>query len=898
MVDEYFTAQKSINASIDAHTLEVAANGTAAQTVTPRLGGSYHTLAYYFQQLEVIKNNTQLSADQKLAAMQVYINGITATGDTEIANLQSAINIAAAAGAGANGWTALVVQDASGKNQQQINDATQSDIEKLKSAQFLEVRWFGADGTGSGVKATQAHIDSANAWYAQTGVDEPRFKFGFDTQDFVAVQWALDVAGYNGLTLTLNKGDYVITKCLIVKFNNQTVIGAGKLSSKLSQKSSAGWVAEFSDDSQIMVGGKVYGSANYGTGKNWNATKVYQADDFKMIGVGIVGDMTGFAAGGWYMAGGGATAPALIATQLYQSGIQIQGELARFSKNIHIDSCYFSGHAECGIEPSYVDGLIVEKCYATLNGWQFFGTDHSIKNVWITNNIGIEPAIGNSESAFIDLEEGQGANFENIYIAGNKHIATNSGFLKLHPRGAANIKNVQVIGNYSNAFGAPTLGFVGQFWTGAATGEVWGNVENLIISNNIILNYKGDVFRIGASDAGSGKAINVKINDNIIVPHPTEGAVNATIFNVPKLVENLDIIGNTIVAKSPKQYLTRIGWQSATDDTKIPKNISFKGNNVLINASGYVFDVSQVDGLTINDNEIDASITTTAAYGGFLGMQPGGRKHNITVKNNSKIKLGQRDFLLAYYQQVKNLVVENNVIFAETPDAPTRILFNLNQQVINASIKRNTIKAGAQQILSVGGGVGTNAANKCSYVAFKDNVIEHSCTGIAFEVRQCVNFGFSRNKVESLAGGSGLVVPVYTTVGMFLLEGSVTVNGNKMVGLGSGANRLGIRLSYNVDDPKSFADVSGNIIQALVGSYLSYPIAVEGNPKFVKVNNNMVLGVENAANRYAVTLMGSTATPKIQAVVSGNIASGGALTQMINTDANVTLTQGANHLSI
>lgn len=43
-------------------------------------------------------------------------------GEAEIIDLQNAIDIAAAAGAGANGWTALVVQDASGKNQQEIND--------------------------------------------------------------------------------------------------------------------------------------------------------------------------------------------------------------------------------------------------------------------------------------------------------------------------------------------------------------------------------------------------------------------------------------------------------------------------------------------------------------------------------------------------------------------------------------------------------------------------------------------------------------------------------------------------------------------------------------------------------------------------------------------------------
>ena len=780
-----------------------------------------------------------------------------------------------------------------------IEDQIQIIEELRKGSACLQASDF--DLGESGVLASQEYIDKANAWYTANGVEEPRFKVGFDTQNFVGIQWAIDVASYSKQTLILPAGEFIQTKCFIVKDSGLTILGAGKFKTLLKQVASSGWLAEFSDDSQFLVGGKVYGSANYGTGKNWSATKVFKADNFKIQGVGCVGDMNGFSAGGWLMVNTTPT-PTAQTTQLYQSGIQMQGELARFSKNIEVRNCYFKGHAECGIEPSYVDNLVVDGCYATQNGWQFFGTDHSIKNVWITNNIGIEPAVGNSESAFIDLEEGQGASFENIYITGNKHIATNSGFLKLHPKNTAagnatNIKNVQVIGNYSNAFGAPTLGFIGQFWTGAATGEVWGNIENLVVSQNIILNYKGDVFRIGASEAGSGKAINVKINHNIITPHPTEAGVNSAIFSLPKLVEGFTAEGNTIIAKSGKQYLARIGWQSASDDTKIPKNLSFKNNSVLINAAAYVFDIAQVEGLVISDNEIDASITNTAAFGGFLGLQPGGRKHAITIKNNSKIKLGQRDFLLAYYQQVKDLVIEDNIIFAENPDSATRTLFNLNQQVVGASIKRNIIKAGIAPILSIGAGVSSIVANKCSNIEFNDNVIEHSCSATAFEVRQCNNLGFSRNKVEAKAGGSGLVVPVYSTVGMFLLEGRTTVKDNELSGLGSGAQRLGIRLSYNVGDPKSFADVSGNTLQALADSYLSYPIVVEGNPRIVKVNDNILFGVESASNRYAVMLTGSSSANKIQAVVSGNIAHGGLLTQMINADANTNLTQSANHLS-
>ncbi len=45
-------------------------------------------------------------------------------GEAEISNLRNAIDIAAAAGAGANGWTAQLIADASGKNQQEINNNT------------------------------------------------------------------------------------------------------------------------------------------------------------------------------------------------------------------------------------------------------------------------------------------------------------------------------------------------------------------------------------------------------------------------------------------------------------------------------------------------------------------------------------------------------------------------------------------------------------------------------------------------------------------------------------------------------------------------------------------------------------------------------------------------------
>lgn len=56
--------------------------------------------------------------NEKAAALEDFEN----SGSEKLAEFQQAIDTAAAAGAGANGWTAQAVLDASGKNQQEIND--------------------------------------------------------------------------------------------------------------------------------------------------------------------------------------------------------------------------------------------------------------------------------------------------------------------------------------------------------------------------------------------------------------------------------------------------------------------------------------------------------------------------------------------------------------------------------------------------------------------------------------------------------------------------------------------------------------------------------------------------------------------------------------------------------
>ncbi len=869
MVDEIVTRQELIDAKRDARDLGKAVNEKVI--VSPRYGDDFKSLP-------------MIAGEFQDAINTIVIDG---------------------------GVPALAVSDASGKNQQELNNSMRIEIEKLrKGGQFLELKQFDPDGSGSGVKATQAYIDKANAWYALTGVDEPRFKFGFDSQDFVAAQWALDTAGYNGQTLILNNADYVLTKCLIVKFNNVTVIGTGKLSSKFSQKAAAGWLAEFSDDSQFLVGGKVYGVTNYGTGKNWAATKVFKADNFKIQGVGIVGDMTGFSTGGWYMAGGGSNAPALQTTQLYQSGIQVQGELARFSKNIEITDCYFSGHAECAVEPSYVDNLVVDRCYATENGWQFFGTDHAIKNVWITNNIGIEPAVGSSESAFIDLEEGQGADFENIVISGNIHIATISGFVKIHPRmtngfaRGTNVRNVVISDNISISGGAPTLGFYGHYWTGSQDiSKEWGNVDGLTITGNVIRGYKNNVFRVGASDGGTGFALNTVIDGNYIEGFVGACGQNTCVFDLPQTVKNCTISNNVVRMRSStsRQYFSRIGWQNPASPNLPCENIRIIGNDVRIFCAG-IIDVAFAKHIYISGNKFDATGSFHPQFGGFLGLVSAESKEHIYVTDNW-IKVNERGMFLSSNTIVNNLTISGNYIDATNLKYHSGVskgffnLFTLNDSITNVTISNNEIISGETLPFNIGLGASiTDPLRKVRNVKITGNKLTHSCAETVFDIAQAVNLDISDNKVTNLVGGSGITSAAYAAVAHLHLEGVITVKDNTFIGLGSGANRTGIKLTFKTVNPLNSAIVSGNVLQAASGSYMTTPILVDGAARSAMVIGNTILGMENLGTRGAISVEGVTATPKIEALVATNLISGGAATVAYVTNANVNVTLANNHI--
>ena len=152
------------NARTDAKTLDEYVHGAADTQVTSRLGKQYWTLATLDNKLSLVKikaettladidtlsksanaaltaksNSANAALDSKAAqansditakvatantAIDSKVAAIDTRADAEISSLQDAINTAAAAGAGGNGWTALLVADASGMTQQQVNDKT------------------------------------------------------------------------------------------------------------------------------------------------------------------------------------------------------------------------------------------------------------------------------------------------------------------------------------------------------------------------------------------------------------------------------------------------------------------------------------------------------------------------------------------------------------------------------------------------------------------------------------------------------------------------------------------------------------------------------------------------------------------------------------------------------
>ena len=111
--------QAIADAQTDAQTLEDVVNGAPDTQVTARLGRKIWTLSTINSKIDFVRTQSDSAVQQINTAR----NNVQALLDSKLNELDNAINTAAAAGAGANGWTTdLVVEN--GLTQKQINSRT------------------------------------------------------------------------------------------------------------------------------------------------------------------------------------------------------------------------------------------------------------------------------------------------------------------------------------------------------------------------------------------------------------------------------------------------------------------------------------------------------------------------------------------------------------------------------------------------------------------------------------------------------------------------------------------------------------------------------------------------------------------------------------------------------
>ena len=133
-------------------------------------------------------------------------------------NLDNAINAAAAAGAGANGWTTdLVAED--GLTQKQINAAqkTTNAAQKRKNAEILSVKDFGAIGDDTLHPVSEWTAVGSRIYYkdlAAIQADYPHVTSLDDAIDWAAAQKSLNDLNY--AYFPHSKTRYVINKTLVI----------------------------------------------------------------------------------------------------------------------------------------------------------------------------------------------------------------------------------------------------------------------------------------------------------------------------------------------------------------------------------------------------------------------------------------------------------------------------------------------------------------------------------------------------------------------------------------------------------------------------------------------------------------------------------------------------------
>ena len=206
--------QAIADATQDAQTLEDVINGAPDTQVTARLGRKIWALATINHRVDVATNQ----ANQKLT------------------ELQAAINTAAAAWAGKNGWTDLVIAAQGGLNQRQINNGLNSIAELLaiqnpSNGQSVTVRGYRQPvllvelnpfkgGSTFVFDSSKIDINDSgvviNGWVRQITDRVTPCMFGAHaddkTDDTPYIQKAIDFATANGKILDYEGRDYVVKK--------------------------------------------------------------------------------------------------------------------------------------------------------------------------------------------------------------------------------------------------------------------------------------------------------------------------------------------------------------------------------------------------------------------------------------------------------------------------------------------------------------------------------------------------------------------------------------------------------------------------------------------------------------------------------------------------------------
>jgi len=159
---------------------------------------------------------------------------------------------------------------------------------------IVNVHDLGAVGDGSAALADSRFIRK----YGR--LDDPenhllpdvRYRAGWDTRDFVAIQSALDYAGKHGKEVYVPAGKYVLSRPLLFKYDGMKVFGDGMHKSLIYQASRAdgqNWQDEPRDTAFVKVGMIAHHTTDYGTGKKWPKTLHITISGCEISRLGFIG---------------------------------------------------------------------------------------------------------------------------------------------------------------------------------------------------------------------------------------------------------------------------------------------------------------------------------------------------------------------------------------------------------------------------------------------------------------------------------------------------------------------------------------------------------------------------------------------------------------------------------